>query len=86
MSKRGFKFDEMKAHTLTNEEIVMKQQKYIDEIKIFFSKTSGLISRRLGTKHPWVKGIQVCSVKGHTLFQDKYTEIITKKQIYINEI
>ena len=30
-------------------------------IFIFFSRTTELISTKLGTKHPWVKGIQVCS-------------------------
>ena len=29
--------------------------------KIFFSRTTGPISTEIGTKHPWVKGIQVCS-------------------------
>ena len=29
--------------------------------KIFFSRTAGPISTKFGTKHPWVKGIQVCS-------------------------
>ena len=28
-------------------------------ILIFFSRTTGPISTKLGTKHPWVKGIQV---------------------------
>ena len=27
----------------------------------FFSRTTGPISTKIGTKHPWVKGIQVCS-------------------------
>jgi hypothetical protein len=27
----------------------------------FFSRTAGPILTRLGTNHPWVKGIQVCS-------------------------
>ena len=30
-------------------------------IKIHFSRTNGPISTKLGTKHHWVKGIQVCS-------------------------
>ena len=34
----------------------------------FFSRTKGTISTELGTKHPWVKGIQVCSNEGHCLF------------------
>ena len=30
---------------------------------IRYSRTTGLILTRLGTKHLWVKGIQVCSTK-----------------------
>jgi hypothetical protein len=30
----------------------------------FFSRTAGSILTRLGTNHPWVKGIQVCSKEG----------------------
>jgi hypothetical protein len=30
----------------------------------FFSRTTGPILTRLGTNHPWVKGIQVCSNEG----------------------
>ena len=33
-------------------------------LKIFFSRTTQVISTKLGTKHPWVKGIQVCSNEG----------------------
>ena len=35
-------------------------------IPIFFSRTTGPVSTKLGTKHPWpwVKGIQVCSNEG----------------------
>jgi hypothetical protein len=33
-------------------------------LKIFFSRTTGPILTRLGTNHPWVKGIPVCSKKG----------------------
>ena len=29
--------------------------------KIFFSRTTEPISTKIGTKNPWVKGIQVCS-------------------------
>ena len=31
---------------------------------MFFSRTTEPISTKLGTKHPWVKGIQVCSNEG----------------------
>ena len=30
-------------------------------LKIFLSRTTGSISSKLGVKHTWVKGIQVCS-------------------------
>ena len=30
-------------------------------LKIFFSRITGPISTKFGTKHPWVNGIQVCS-------------------------
>ena len=40
-------------------------------IFIVFSRTTGLISTKLGTKHPWVKGIQVCSTEGPRPFPRK---------------
>ena len=43
--------------------------------KIFFSRTTEPISTNLGTKQPWLKGIQVCSNEGPALFQ---RDIITK--------
>jgi hypothetical protein len=46
-----------------------------DHLKIF-SRNTGPISTRLGIKHPWVKGIQVCSKKEITLLQG---EIIAKE-------
>ena len=33
-------------------------------IKNFFSRTTEPFSTKLGTKYPWVKGIQVCSIEG----------------------
>ena len=32
--------------------------------KSFYSRTMGLISSKLGTKKPWIKGIQICSNEG----------------------
>ena len=32
--------------------------------KLFFSRTTGSTPTKLGTKHSWVKGIQVCSNEG----------------------
>ena len=37
---------------------------YTFHIFIYFSRTIEPISTKLGTKHPWVKGIQVCSNEG----------------------
>ena len=37
-------------------------------IFIFFSRTTGPISTKIGTKHPWGLGIQVCSDEGATPF------------------
>jgi hypothetical protein len=41
---------------------------FILKKKIFF-RTSKLISIKLGTNHPWVKGIQNCSNKGRGTLQ-----------------
>ena len=35
----------------------------------FFSRTAGPNSTKLGTHHPWVKGLQVCSNEGPGLLQ-----------------
>ena len=47
-------------------------------LKIFFSRTTEPISTKLGTKHPWVKGIQVCSNEGPRPFTrgDNYEIVI----------
>ena len=37
-------------------------------LKIFFSRTTEPISTKLGTKHPWMKGIQICSNEGPCFF------------------
>ena len=37
-------------------------------LKIFFSRTTGPISTKLVTMHPWVKGIQVYSNEGPSPF------------------
>ena len=48
--------------------------------KIFFSRTTGPISTtKLGTMHPWVKGIRVCSNEGPCPFPwGDYYEIANK--------
>ena len=55
---RGFKLVKM------NVQLRGDKAKYLVKIhwrhlKIFFSRTTGTISTNLGTKHPWVNGIQV---------------------------
>jgi hypothetical protein len=36
------------------------------DLKIFFSRTTGLILTRLSTNRPWVNGIHVCSKEGES--------------------
>jgi hypothetical protein len=36
----------------------------LGHLKIVFFRTTGTISTRLGTNHPWVEGIYVCSNEG----------------------
>ena len=50
-----FKFVQMKCHALCQREIIATFWKYIDD---FFSRITGSISTKLGTEHPWVKGIK----------------------------
>ena len=46
-------------------EIVVSQSENCKRnLKVFFSKTTGPISTKLGTKHPWLKGTQICSNEG----------------------
>ena len=54
-----------------------------ENLKIFFPTTTDPILTKLYSKHSWVKGIQVCSNKGHAPFQ---AEIIIKLRKYIDEI
>ena len=57
----GFNFVQTKGPALFQGEIIIKKRKCIDEIKKFFSRSTEIISTNLGTKHPWVWGIQVSS-------------------------
>ena len=52
-------------------------------LKIFFFSTTGPISIKLGTKHPWVKGIQVYSNEGTCPNQLKTNKnhLVFKKEI-----
>ena len=51
-----------------NSEIVNLYSKYL---KILFSRTTGPITTKLNTKHPWVGWIQVCSNTGPHPFPSK---------------
>ena len=51
-------------------------------LKMFISRTTGPISIKLGTKHPWGKLIQVCSNEGQPLLQG---EIKIKHQKYTDK-
>ena len=50
-------------------------------LKISSFRTTGLISTKLGTKHPWVKGIQVCSNEGPCLFPRGNNYKIAKRHL-----
>ena len=43
--------------------------KKLQILKIFFFRATGAISNKLGTNHPWVKGIQISSIKEPRLYQ-----------------
>ena len=63
----------MKGPVVFQGEIITQIAKmHLRNLKIFFSRTTGPISTNLGTKHPWVKGIQVCSneepINSHKVF------------------
>ena len=58
-------FVQMEGPALLQREIITKKRKYIDEIeKLSSPEPLGQISTKLGTKHPWVKGIKVYSNEG----------------------
>ena len=40
-----------------------KGENTLTKFNFFFSRSTGPISTKLRTKHPWVKGIQACSNK-----------------------
>ena len=65
---REFKFVQMKDTAFFQVEIMTKEWKYINKILKIFFRTTGLISTKLGSKHNWVKRIQVCSNEGPRLF------------------
>ena len=65
LGSRGFKFVQMKRPALFQGETITKLVKiHYRHLKILVSRTTVPISTKLGTKHPWVKGIQVSSNEG----------------------
>ena len=66
---RGFKFVQMKGHALFPRGDNSKNVKfYWKYLKIFFFRTNGPVSTKVGTKHLRVTGIQVCSNEGPRSF------------------
>ena len=49
---------------------------------MYFSRTAGPISTKLGTKHPWVRGIQVYSNQGPLPFSNSRGDDYKKAIIY----
>ena len=59
LGKRGFKFVKLNETALFQGETFTKYRKHVDgNFKIFFYRTTGPISNKLGKKHSWVKKIQ----------------------------
>ena len=76
----------MKSHALSKGEIIWKQwEKKWQILKIFFRAT-GAISNKLGTNHPWVKGIQISSIKEPRLYQrgDNWETVKMNWQLFKN--
>jgi hypothetical protein len=48
---REFKFVQIKGHVLFKGEIITKMKNGVGSLKIFFSRTAGPISTRLGTNY-----------------------------------
>ena len=76
----------MKGCVLIQKSIITKLQDFIDEIlKILFSRIPWPISIIFSKKHPWAKGIQICSNDGSRPFssriQDEFDNKIVKKNI-----
>jgi hypothetical protein len=61
---RGFKFLQMKRITLLEGEVIAKELKLTEHFKNLLSRTSEPTLIKFGTYYPWLKGIQVCSIKG----------------------
>ena len=50
--------------------------------KIFFFRTTSLISSKLCTKHPWLKGIQVCWLKGIQVYSNEEPRLFPRGDNY----
>ena len=56
----GYKFLQIKAHTLPQGEIIAKIKIYGEYLKKKkFSRTTGPVSNKLGIRHPWVEENQI---------------------------
>ena len=77
----------MKGLAFFQGERIRKLLKYIDEIKKFFSRTTEPISNKLGTKHLWVKGIQVSSdeepINSHKVYNGVFSSLNQRYDIII---
>ena len=62
---KGIQVFQVKGYTLFQEEMITKRRKYIDKLNSkTFSRTDESISTKLGTRHPWAMGTQVCLNEG----------------------
>ena len=63
-----FSSPELKAQVSSSDGLSVCQSVCPGNIFVFFSRTTGTISIKRGTKHPWLNGIQAYSNKGQRPF------------------
>ena len=90
MSEINFKatFTTLSLYSTKNssftEEQVSRNLRIWQNLRIFFSRTTGPISTKPDTKHPWVKGIQSYTNKDHSILKRRYLVIFSYSTLWDN--
>ena len=79
----GFNFGHMKGRAIFQGKYICNYENAFTNLKIFFTKTTGPISTKIGRHHPQLKRSQVYSNERPCYFPG---EILTKKGKYIDKI
>ena len=75
---RGFQFAQIRTTALTQRRWIQNSKNTRTRLRIFFSKNTEPISTKLRTKHPWVKGMWVCSNNGPRYFPSGDNDEVAK--------